>query len=378
MYDVAIIGAGISGLYCGLHIPNHIIFESERVGGRIHTHYDPYYEISAGRFNHSHKILWSLIKKYNLKTHKIPRGLIYKEITNNKIKDIPAERFISNCIDYILHHKHSNLSNTQLHLHLHLRNITFYKHCINLIGKENTDLLVSTYGYYSEFKVMNAYDALRLFNTSHIYYVLDGGMSTLCKEMEKGLNIKMEKVTSVEITSIEKTSIEKYAQVFKVNNVYAKKVIFTIPTSQLHFPILKQFYSEINSVVPMKICRIYIGFEKPWLQRTTTNSFLRHMIPFGNIVMISYTDGQDVLPFLSNGKIKPKKEIKKMVIDELHKLYTDVPKVNYFECYYWPAGTHTWPTHVNSDEISEKMIHPMPNLYICGDGLSHTQGWMEH
>ena len=51
MYDVAIIGAGISGLYCGLHISNHIIFESDRVGGRIHTHYDPYYEIGAGREN---------------------------------------------------------------------------------------------------------------------------------------------------------------------------------------------------------------------------------------------------------------------------------------------------------------------------------------
>jgi len=23
------------------------------------------------------------------------------------------------------------------------------------------------------------------------------------------------------------------------------------------------------------------------------------------------------------------------------------------------------------------MINPLPNLYICGDGLSHIQGWME-
>jgi monoamine oxidase len=23
------------------------------------------------------------------------------------------------------------------------------------------------------------------------------------------------------------------------------------------------------------------------------------------------------------------------------------------------------------------MIHPLPNIYICGDGFSHKQGWIE-
>ena len=141
MYDVAIIGAGISGLYCATHLKekglNAIIFETDRVGGRIWTHKNPTYEIGAGRFNHSHKILWSLIKKYNLEkeTIKIPSTKYYLDST---LKMHNVEKYINNCMNYVI----------KVELKESLRKITFYQHCVHLLGKKNAELLLNVYGYY--------------------------------------------------------------------------------------------------------------------------------------------------------------------------------------------------------------------------------------
>jgi predicted NAD/FAD-dependent oxidoreductase len=56
----------------------------------------------------------------------------------------------------------------------------------------------------------------------------------------------------------------------------------------------------------------------------------------------------------------------------------DIPDPTYFKCHCWPRGTHSWPTNINSSVIADKMIHPLPNIYICGDGFSHKQGWKAH
>ena len=359
MYDVAIIGAGISGLYCAtiLQNLNIILFEANknRPGGRIYTHKNPQYEIGAGRFNYSHKILWSLIKKYKLDNDviKIPSTKYY--LDNSTIQNV--EKYINNCMSYVI----------RVELNETLRKITFYQHCIKLLGKKNADLLINVYGYYSEFKVLNAYDAILLFKTSNTYYVMKNGLQTLTDKMSKGLNIKYEKVTSV----------ERDTGCFKVNNVYAKNVIFTIPTSLLTFPILKPIEKYIKIPIVMPLLRIYADYGIEFKNKITTSSILKYIIPITNtLVMISYTDGKNVEPFLENGKLKRENIIKKMIHDEI-KDFIELPDPTYFKCHYWPVGTHSWPIGINSQEIADKMINPLPNIYICGDGFSHKQGWME-
>ncbi len=364
MYDIAIIGAGISGLYCATNLThfNIIIFESERIGGRIWTHQNPQYEIGAGRFNRSHKILWSLIKKYNLEKDaiKIPSSKFYLESLEN--------------VEHDINKKMITLIDIELNDHMidSLRKITFYQHAVKLLGKDAEPLL-NQYGYYSEFKVMNAYDAIRLFKTSNTFYVMKNGLQSITDQMykeikEKGLNIKYEKVTLV----------ERIEYGFNVNNIQAKNVIFSIPTSLLSsFSILNPFRAYIKTPIIMPLLRIYADYGIDFGQKITTSSILKYIIPITKtLVMISYTDGKNVAPYLNGNKLKPEGIIKKMIKEELSK-FINVPEPTYFKCHYWPIGTHSWPTRINSDKIADKMINPLPNVYICGDGFSHKQGWME-
>jgi len=363
MYDIAIIGGGISGLYCATNLNNLniVLFESDRIGGRIWTHKKPQYEIGAGRFNHSHKILWSLIKKYNLEKDaiKIPSSKLYLDTLDNVEYDIDVK--MKKIID-------TNVNNS-------LRKITFYQYAINILGKKETELLLNEYGYYSEFKVMNAYDAIRLFKTSNTFYVMKNGLQSITDRMyketkEKGSNIilKYEKVTLV----------ERINNGFNVNNIQTKNIIFTIPTSMLtSFSILRPLQEYIKTPIVMPLLRIYADYGIDFGQKITTSSILKYIIPITKtLVMISYTDGKNVAPYLNGKNLKPESIIKKMIKAELSK-FMDIQEPTYFKCHYWPIGTHTWPIDINSDQIANKMIHPLPNIYICGDGFSHKQGWME-
>jgi hypothetical protein len=272
-----------------------------------------------------------------------------------------VEKYINNCMTYVI----------KVELKESLRKITFYQHCLRLLGKKNTELLLNVYGYYSEFKVLNAYDSILLFTTSNTFYVMKNGLQSITDKMAKGLNIKYEKVTLVERIDEDNT--------FKVNSVHAKKVIFTIPTSLLHFPILKSIQEYVKMPVVMPLLRIYADYGIDFKHKITTSSFLKYIIPIRDtLVMISYTDGKNVEPFLNGTRLKKESVIQNMIQKELSKLLDrDISAPTYFKCHYWPIGTHSWPTNIISNKIADKMIHPLPNIYICGDGFSHKQGWME-
>ena len=63
-----VVGGGISGLYCALKLSEKhkvvLIDERDYLGGRIKTQHKM--ELGAARFNSSHTILLSLIKRYDL------------------------------------------------------------------------------------------------------------------------------------------------------------------------------------------------------------------------------------------------------------------------------------------------------------------------
>ena len=72
---VVIVGGGIGGLYASLHLSKifDVILLDDRdyVGGRIHTHKNPQYEIGALRFRKNHVLVNSLVKRYNLKKYRL-------------------------------------------------------------------------------------------------------------------------------------------------------------------------------------------------------------------------------------------------------------------------------------------------------------------
>jgi len=81
MYDIVIVGGGITGLYSCYSILKSfpttkicVIEQSGRWGGRIYTKYKDglSFESGAGRFHSSHKSLMGLLKELNLQKDMIP------------------------------------------------------------------------------------------------------------------------------------------------------------------------------------------------------------------------------------------------------------------------------------------------------------------
>ena len=76
IYDIAIIGGGISGLYCAYQLSSRykiiILERNNYLGGWIFTNTKYYYETGATRFTSSYFPLFRLIKELNLKVELLP------------------------------------------------------------------------------------------------------------------------------------------------------------------------------------------------------------------------------------------------------------------------------------------------------------------
>jgi monoamine oxidase len=379
MYDYIIIGGGIAGLYCGLYLPNSLVLESNHyLGGRIFTHKNPQYEIGAGRYNINHKILISLINEFNLTPIKLDTRVdyIYKSQINIKNKTkIPP--FVIENVNKIFHEKIRSLYKTKLPPDL--RDITMEEYCIQKFGKKGAEDLCSIFGYYSEFKSLNAYDSIRQFqNAGNTHFILKEGMGELIRRMSKQVNYKLNHKVK---------HIEQIGNYYKVDEYTTKHIIFAIPPSNMSaFPILNPIRPLLETVTSNPLLRVYAIYKNRWFEGLpviTTNSFIRHIIPINSktgLIMISYVEGKDAEPYLNKtGKIKDVHVIQNKIQTELKLLfpYREITEPSFLMPYYWDIGDHAWLPGYNSDKIGKQLLNPMKNIYICGEAFSHTQCWVE-
>ena len=378
MYDYIIIGGGLAGLYCGLHLPNSLVLESNNfLGGRIFTHKKPQYEIGAGRYNINHKILISLVNDFNLTPIKLDSRVdyIYKQSIN--IENSKIRPFVIENVNKLFHEKIRSLYKNKLPSEL--RDITMEEYCIKKFGKRGADDLRNIFGYYSEFKSLNAYDSIRQFQKDgDTHFVVKEGMSELIRRMSKGIDYKLgHKVKHIE-------QIDNY---YKVDEYITKHIIFAIPPANMYeFPILKPINHLLDAVTSNPLLRVYAIYKNRWFEGLpviTTNSFIRHIIPINSktgLIMISYVEGKDAEPYLNkNGKLKDVHVIQNKIQKELKLLFPDreIPEPSFLKPYYWEIGDHAWLPGYNSDKIGKQLLNPMKNIYICGEAFSHTQCWVE-
>jgi monoamine oxidase len=362
MYDTLIIGGGISGIYCALHLKNVLLLEENNYwGGRIKTHHEPQYEIGAGRFSKKHKLLWKLIQDYKLTPIPIPSQMDYRD----------------NQYGLVLHvEEYLKTQLKRMKLHESLRTMTFYDYMVQVLGKEDAIHFVEASGY-NELYYKNAYDELRSFQRDYIqcgYYVLKEGLGELCQRMVKDIQGKG-------ILNHRVKHIERKDDYFVVDGYKAKRIIVTIPPSLFkYFPILSPYDQIVSNLKNGPLLRVYAKYPTSWtdaLHTLTTKHVPRHIIPIRDgIVMIAYVEDQDVLPFLERGKLKPIQVIKRLLREELKKVFTEhVPEPEWVRPYLWEIGTHAWLPGRSSALL--KTLPKIEGISVCGEAFSTRQAWVE-
>ena len=370
---IGIIGGGISGLYCALELSKHnevvLLDERDYLGGRIMT--KDHLELGAARFNDTHTLLLELIKHYKLTPIAIPKNQDY--ICNRTLyKNIHV--IFDSCIKDII--RKTKISEE-------LRQISFYQHCVNILGSEESDLLVSIFGYYTEIKIMNAYDAIETFKNDFVsqsYYVLKEGLSELCLRMSNDIIHNGSRIyTNEKVIDVKSNKI-----ITKQRQIKVDKIIFCTKARQLNdFNLLKPIHHYLEALHEAPLLRIYAKYNKVWfkdLNRITTNQLLRQIIPIdkeNGIIMISYTDDKDTKPFLP--LLNNETQLRKMIHNQLSLLFPNkhIEDPEYIVSYYWKVGTHAWKPKFNSDKIHESIINPLQNVYVCGEAYSKKQAWIE-
>lgn len=366
-YDIAIIGGGIAGLYCALKLSRSlkvVIFEeNDYFGGRLKTNVSPHFEIGGGRFNEDDKLLCELLHQFNMTFIPLSPKIDYIDKEDGLIPH--AKEYYEHLLKIVTARNSEKM-----------RGITFYQHCVNVVGKERADHIINIHGYIDDMKQFNAYDAINMYKKVGRYFVVKEGFGELCKRM-----ISQMKITKVLNHKV--SDIKRIGDHFQVDDVLAKKVIFAVPPKYLKFPILKSFFPLFDSVKSSPLLRIYAQYPKPYwfngFNSMVTDDVSRHIIPIRDgLIMIAYADGEYIKPFMKNGKLKKTNELKKIISDELNNLFPKlhIPAPTYFKTFLWEVGYHAWKSKYKSNQII-KDLSGMDGIYICGEAFSLKQGWIE-
>jgi hypothetical protein len=406
-YDYIIIGGGISGLYTiqELYRKNksyRLLILDDRTywGGRLITHKNPSYEIGGARFHDNHPLLLSLLRKY--KCHKLPissKSHFLHKTNHDKI--IPyhnANETLEEIMKKIIKQSKKVPKSTLQKYTLKEWIDTLYHD--SLFTKKIRDI----FGYDSEITQMNAYDSLLSFERDFLtsqFYVVKEGFSELCHRMytshknHSNIDFCLQRyVTHVKKGTHDTYEVNCYHTKTKKEYHYqGNHVIFATKANQLRqFSILKPIFPCLSCIYGAPLLRIYAKYPlykgKVWfdgMPKIVTNAILRQIIPINpstGLIMISYTDGQDLDPFWKDKRqkrLKEDKDIEKMIHEHLTILFPHIviPKPNYFKTHLWTIGCHHWKKGCDSEKMAKRIQNPLPRIHIVGEAFSHKQAWVE-
>lgn len=374
MHDLIIVGGGIAGLRVGIESlkrgVNCCILEKYDIGGRVSTFKKVLpggpvqWESGAGRISTTHKKVLKLFKQYGLTFVPHSSGSQYID-TENK----------------------PNIFNELIDVYLEplkkLDPMILATHTLGqLFEKIGVPPFYIQFPYFSEIHVLRADRALYTFSNemgSASFGSCKEGMSALIDGMrEEFISLGGKIVLGMDVFNIHKNTVfckdtfnnTFHTKTFHTKTFHAKKIVLAVHSNALkmikgiHAPVLK--YLEMQPLL-----RIYAVFSEPVnIPRIVTDSPIRYVIPIRpNIVMISYTDGDDTRFWKDKGQEE--------VIAELRKI-VDVPDPIFFKKHYWRDGCTYWlPGAYNVEEESEKSLQIAENVFVCGESYAVNQCWIE-
>jgi monoamine oxidase len=425
IYDLVIIGGGISGLYTlyklGKKYPRLkiLLLESnERYGGRIYSHKESIdgqeyiMDLGAGRLGHHHDLIIRLINELHLKDKMItiPNTKTYIEVTKKNNKTHVSDKTTTK--DYIMEKLNKFLFSPFVSKLGKSVIQTFY--ISDLIKKylsvSFSQKVESVFEYSSDLNDFNAYDAIEYFkydyNKETTFFTLKGGLQQIIEGLlvviKKLPSYKSHTIRVANLSNVENVTRNTNTNLFKLSitdykksknyTINSKYLICAIPKNSLErLDIFKPFMRDLNSINNINLLRIYEIYDtktgdawfKP-IKKTITNSEVQFIIPINpnnGLIMSSYSDCANArywnLLLAKKGIDSVKNKLNEK-LNELFSIYNiQVPTSKYIKMYYWDAGVAYWKKNVDSEYLSSKLLNPMPGVFIIGENYSNYQAWCE-
>jgi len=392
--DLIIVGAGISGLRCGIevlkknpkqkvvilekynYLVGRVVSYSAEVGSKTY-----HWENGAGRIADSHTKVHALLKQYKLDTISLSKTQLWIPKAGDEIRENP----FSESLEFLL----PMLEKLEPEL---LANHTLLELSIQLLGPKRAKTLFEAFPYRAEVETLRADLAIQSFknemSSKSNFTVVKTGLSSLVhgmvNEFKKrgGFIFAKQDVQDLQRSATKTLVISKTPHGKVIWE--APKVVLALHADALRtLPAFKDApFVKLLKMEPLLRC--YAVFDKPCLkgiERFVTAEPLRYFIPMTeNVAMISYTESQDArkLMEMSDGVLRHflTNQLRDLVPD------VDIPDPIYFKRHPWTSGCTYWlPGSYNPAEESKKAHYPFPDrfpgVYCCGESLSLRQAWME-
>ena len=392
--DLIIVGAGISGLRCGIEVlkqnPKQKVVILEKynyLGGRVVSYSTEVgsktynWENGAGRISNQHHKVHELLKQYKLET--IP--LSETQLWIPKAGDEAIENTFENSLEFLLP-MIQRLGPEILAKH------TLLELSSQLLGSKRAKTLFESFPYRAEVETLRADLAIQSFKNEMASYkgytVVKTGLSSLIHGMVNDFKKRGGYIfAKQDVQDVQRIS----AKTLVISNTPHGKILWEAPKVilALHVDALRTLPSFKNARVIQflkmePLLRCYAVFDTPCLkgiERFVTSEPLRYFIPISErVAMISYTESQDARKFMD----MPEEELSAFLTKQLRDLVCDdtIPDPIYFKTHPWTSGCTYWlPGSYDPAEESKKAHHPfpdtMPGVYCCGESLSLRQAWME-
>jgi len=397
MYDLIIVGGGISGLFLYYKLLNSgkkilLLEKNETFGGRLlqceEVINEHKYSFPKGgaRFNLNHTEVIKLLKELKLIDFRKDKGHdAYIQFVDSK-NEFSNKFNNQSGFDYVT----KILNKAKNDDSIDLKKVSFQEYAKMILNEDELKYMLIASGYSGQLKRMNMYDAYNLFlkgirpdlkyYSGYFHKMID----KLVKVIKENNGILKNKS---DVKSINYDN-QKELYFVNVNNneIKSKKIALCLPKDALlKLPILKPIYSILEKSIDCKsLCRVYALFKKEdiWFNNLTskvvTNNPLRFIIPIdpeNGLIMISYTDDKYTKYWSS---MRTEKEVKDAIVKNVKLTFNkeiNVPeKVWVFN---WDCGVGFWKKRFDSEQIANYLTNPDTNLYICGENYSLNQSWVE-
>ena len=399
MYDIIIIGGGISGLYSAYKIKkkkprsNILILERNRegyLGGRTgNDMFEGEKIVTGAGIGRKHKdtLLIKLLKELEIKTHTFLTGQTY------------ASTIIPQCDVKSVFLDLKKKYNRNIH-----GDMTFKQYATSIIGKILYKQFITCAGY-SDYEEESAYETLYNYgfddnysSWTGIHIPWDTLIDKLVRKIGYGNIMHSQSVQNIrpikngsDTTYVVDTKINQS----KTNRFEAKHVIIatTVEPLKKMLPGASSKNSVYQQIHSQPFLRIYGKFSKNSvnLMRAMVPGLLIVPGPLYKIIPINPNKGVYMIAYNDNvpakllhqytKNTKNNRDFLARLLEKSIGIPTNTLELENISEYYWSEGTHYFDPlrgiYKNRDYFLKVAQHPSENMWVVGEMVSKNQGWVE-